>query len=216
MNCEEEYRVWETQVFKLQRSLGTLVNTDPNNLIQHFFLQAIQQEFSTELESNKNTIKAILCTAVQEAPRLSGNVRQRAAAIIQRFHPASLLHRVRLADIRNKAVFDIYRQCGVTTDTYFERYSSPPGTEEQNACYSHIAHGNAQASAKQTTTLSNVLTWMQVAKRFFVVYDSIHGSTVLTKYNLNWIGAMWKCHVDDKSLGDLIWELFLDLWYIEN
>jgi hypothetical protein len=216
MNCEEEFRVWETQVVKLQHSLGTLVNTDPNNLIQHFFLQAIQQEFSAELESNKNIIKAILCTAVQEASTLSGDVRERATAVIRRFHTTSLLQRVRLADIRNKAVFDIYRQCGVTTDTYFERYSSPPGTEEQNACYSHIAHGSAQASAQETTTLSNVLTWIQVAKRVFVIYDSIHGSTALTKYNLNWIGAMWKCHVEDKSLGDLVWELFLDLWYIEK
>jgi hypothetical protein len=216
MNCDEQFDVWKTQVTKLKSSLGSLVNTDPNNLIQHFFLQAIQQEFSKELESNKNTIKTILCLAVNEAETLSGNVRQRSAAIVKRFCSTNLLPHIRLSDIRNKAVFEIYRQCGVTVDTYFERYSSPPGTAEQNACYGHIAHGSAKASAIQTTTLSDVLTWMQITKRFFVVYDCIHSSATLTKYNLNWIGAMWKCHVEDKSLGDLIWELYLDLWYIEN
>jgi len=77
MNCDEQFDVWKTQVTKLKSSLGSLVNTDPNNLIQHFFLQAIQQEFSKELESNKNTIKTILCLAVNEAETLSGNVRQR-------------------------------------------------------------------------------------------------------------------------------------------
>lgn len=216
MNCSEEHEMWKGQVEKLKSSLNTLTNTDPKNLLQHFFLQALQTEFSHELETTKTNLKNIICEAALRMDRLQGSTRERAAAIIKEIFPVDILTHIRLSDIRNKAVFEIYRQCAYTVDTYVERYSSPPGTEEQNRLYGIIAHGSARATARQTARLSNVLIWMQVLKRFFIVYDSLSGDTELTQCNLNWIGAMWKCHVDEKSLGDLVWSLFLDIWYIEN
>lgn len=216
MNYNEAHGLWLVQVQKLKTSLGTLTNTDPKNIIQHFFLQALQNEFSHELESNKRILKNILCIAVQKADQLTGTVRQRAVTIIRMHSRTSLLTSIRLADIRNKAVFEVYRQCGITVDTYFERYSSPPGTPEQNSCYAHIAHGDARATATQTDILSNVLNWMQILKRFFIIYDSLKDDIDMNASNLNWIGAMWKSHIDTSSLGDLVWELFLDLWHIEN
>lgn len=216
MNCDAQHRIWIEQVERLRASLATLVNTDPRNIIQHFFLQALHSEFAHELEANKSIIKNILCQAVQQSEHIGGSPRQRSAAILKGVVQTNLLPFIRLADIRNKAVFEVYRVCGITVDTYFERYSSPPGTEEQNACYGHIAHGSAQATAIQTDELSNALMWMQILKRYFVVHDALQSQTELNRYNLNWIGAMWKCHIEDRSLGDLIWELFLDIWALEN
>ena len=184
MDCEKQHSLWLDQVQKLKSSLSVLTSTDPMNILQHFFLQALQQR-------SANIIKSLgLYTPI--------------------------LNHIRLSDLRNKAVFDVYRQCGIHVDTYFERYSSPPGTVDENECYSRIAHGDARATATQTVHLSNVLNWMQILKRFFLVYDSLTVEQDFNKTNLNWIGAMWKGRIEQRSLGDLVWELFLDLWYIEN
>ena len=215
MNCRDEHNTWMDQVLKLKNSLSTLTCTDPKNILQHFFLQALEQEFPRELEANKNLNERVLYLAIENAPKLSGSARTRAASIVKEYCGTSLLTNVRLTDLRNKAVFEVYRQCGVTIDTYFERYSSPHGSEEQNASYSHIAHGDARATATQTVDLSNALNWMQMLKRFFLVYDALTTDVNLNETNLNWIGAMWKTRIDKTSMGDLVWELFLDLWYIE-
>lgn len=216
MDCKKEHERWLSQVEKLKASRSELTNTDPQNLLQHFFLQAIQTEFSTELETHKATIKALICNAVAQSEQLVGTTRARAAEIIKQMCRTELLPRIRLSDIRNKAVFEVYKSCGVTIDTYFERYSSPPGSTEQNMIYNQIAHGGAQATALETVELSNVLIWMQILKRFFTVYDSLTSDINLTPCTLNWVGAMWLYHIRERSLGDLIWELYLDLWSIEN
>tara|TARA_B110000008_G_C16978802_1_gene567406 strand:- start:4069 stop:4725 length:657 start_codon:yes stop_codon:yes gene_type:complete len=218
MNWREEHRNWVCQVEKLKETLKSLKSTDPKNLLQHFFLQAIQHEFASELEKHKNTIKDLICTAVEHAHRLSGTPRAKSRAVLEMngLLGHSIIRHIHLADIRNRAVFEVYKQCGVTIDTYFERYSSPPGSEEQNYTYSSIAHGSATATAVQTVTLSNVLTWMQILKRVFTVYDHIHSESEVNEYNLNWIGATWIHRIRERSLGDLIWELYLDLWITEN
>lgn len=216
MDCGKEHQRWLSQVEKLKASMSELTNTDPKNLLQHFFLQAIETEFSTELETHKATIKALVCDAVSHCDKLSGSVRQRSAQIIKQNHSTAILETIHLADIRNKAVFEVYKNCGVTVDTYFERYSSPPGTELQNVGYNRIAHGSAKATATQTVELSSMLIWMQILKRFFTVYDSLTVDVELKPSTLNWVGAMWLHRVQTCSLGDLVWELYLDLWYIEN
>lgn len=216
MDCEKEHQRWLSQVEKLKASMNQLTSTDPKNLLQHFFLQAIATEFSTELETHKATIKSLICNAVAQSEQLTGTTRARASEIIKQMCRTELLTRIRLTDMRNKAVFEVYKSCAVTIDTYFERYSSPPGTSEQNMVYNQIAHGSAQATATETVELSNVLVWMQILKRFFIVYDSLTSEVELTPCTLNWVGAMWLHHIQERSLGDLIWELYLDLWSIEN
>ena len=218
MNVSESHGVWRLQVQKLKDGLTTLTNTDPQNLLQHFFLQAVQNEFARELESYKTTIKTIICSAVRQTNTLTGTPRERAAAILKQLGMVSepLLPSIRLADIRNRAVFEVYKQCGITVDTYFERYPNPPGSDEQNHAYSLIAHGSAQATATQTVRLSNILVWMQLLKRLFVVHDHITADAPLNEYNLNWIGAMWSYRIQEKTLGDLIWELYLDVWQTEQ
>lgn len=218
MEWREQHGIWRDQVAKLKASLAELTSTDPKNLLQHFFLQATQQEFVRELDSFKTNVKTIICHAVELSSTLEGTPRARAAHVLQSLGmcSGSILRTVRLADIRNKVVFEVYKQCGLTVDTYFERYSSPPGQPEQNAAYLHIAHGNACASAVHTVELSNLVVYMQVLKRFFVVYDCVVHETDAAPTTLNWLGAMWAHHIESESLGDLIWQLFLDVWTCES
>jgi hypothetical protein len=218
MDWREQYNFWVQQVEKLRASMESLTHTDPKNIIQHFFLQAIQHEFSRELESHKTTIKTIICTAVELSNTLEGTSRERAVKVLHHLFGCQepLLTSIRLSDIRNRAVFEVYKQCGLTVNTYFNRYSSPPGTEEQNSAYLAIAHGNACASAVQTVILSQLLLHMQILKRFFVVYDCIVHNGEHSPTNLNWIGAMWAHHIETNSLDDLVWHLFLDVWLYET
>ena len=221
MNCQEQFQLWSSQILKLKVSVASLSETEPKNLLQHFFLQAAEKELSTELESVKSTCKQIICAAIDTAPTLYGSVRERSALVLQQFLSPHVLQSIHLADIRNIAVFEIYKQCGITTDTYFERYSSPPGNAQQVEQYSNIAHGSAIASAENTKTLTLILLYMQVLKRFFVVYDYVNSDDPdqlpqRHSYTLNWLGAIWAARVEQKSLSDLIWELFLDVWYFEQ
>lgn len=218
MDWRKQYDFWVQQVEKLRASMESLTHTDPKNIIQHFFLSAIQQEFSRELESQKTTIKTIICAAVELSDKVEGTPRERAVKILRHLYGCKkpLLASIRLSDIRNRAVFEVYRQCGLTVNTYFNRYSSPPGTEEQNRAYLAIAHGGACASAVQTVELSQLLTYMQILKRFFVVYDCIVHGKEHAPTNLNWIGAMWAQHIEFNSLDDLVWHLFLDIWLYET
>ena len=211
--------MWLDQVEKLRKSLTDLSETSPDNILSHFFLQAVEHECQHELDSVKTKVKELLNLAIRSAPSLeSSSVRERSVHVLKHKNDvAPLLQTLRLADIRNVAVFEIYKRCGVTVDTYFERYSSPPGNDAQNTMYSRVAHGNAICNAIQTQTLSDMLLYMQILKRFFIVYDNLTKTTVPPGgHELNWCGEMWACHIEMFSLADLVWELYLDLWYIEN
>lgn len=210
--------MWLDQVAKLRQSLADLSETSPQNILSHFFLQAVEHECQHELETVKTKVKELLNAAIRSSETLQGSVRQRSVCVLNSIIKSEpLLQHVRLADIRNVAVFDIFKRCGLTVDTYFDRYSSPPGTDIQNDVYARIAHGNAICNAKQTRILSDVLLYMQVLKRFFCVYDHVTKTTVPPRgHELNWCGEMWASHVEENTLADLIWELYLDLWYIEN
>ena len=61
MDWRREHEDWLHQVGKLKETLLKLTSTDPKNLIQHFFLQAIEQEFGRELESYELYQVAYLC-----------------------------------------------------------------------------------------------------------------------------------------------------------
>jgi len=218
MNCNEQFLVWKEQVQKLRQSVSSLSRTEPKNVLEHFFLQAAETELARELGSIKNVSRQLIVAAINQAPTLSGDYRQKAVLILKQFVSDSIIQNIHLADIRNIAVFEIYHKCSISIDTYFERYSSPPGNAQQNEQYSQIAHGIANASAENTQLLSNILLYMQILKRFFIIYEMINSPEPLEShsYTLNWLGAMWAVHVEQKSLSDLIWELFLDLWYYEQ
>ena len=218
MDCNSQFELWKDQVRKLKSSMSSLSETEPRNVLQHFFLQAAQSELKSELEPVKNLLKEIICSAIDQAPHLDGNIRQKSAKIVKMFIDEPILNDITLADIRNIIAFDIFKQCGITIDTYFERYSSPPGSAEQTEQYNRIAHGSAKASASKTKLLTSILLSMQVVKRFFTIYSIINDDTsvIVSGCTLNWLGAMWADQVKTTSLSDLIWELFLDLWYYEN
>lgn len=219
MDRKEHHAMWLAQVDKLRQSLADLSQTSPQNILSHFFLQAVEYECKYELDSVKTKVKDMLVAAIHAAETLDGeSVRLRAVRVLNTIMtPEPLIGSLRLADIRNVAVFEIYKRCGVTIDTYFERYSSPPGSESQNQTYARIAHGNAICNARQTQMLSDILLYMQILKRFFCIYDHVTKTAVpLGGNELNWCGEMWACHIETFSLADLIWELYLDLWFIEN
>jgi len=218
MNCNEQFQIWKDQVQKLKQSVSSLSQTEPKNVLEHFFLRAAGNELATELVVVKKMSKNMICAAIKQAPSLSGDYRQKSVTVLKQFISVPIIQNIHLADIRNIAVFEIYKQCGITIDTYFDRYSTPPGNAQQNEQYSRIAHGTASASAENTQLLSHILLYMQILKRFFTVYDIVNCTdTVEThSYTLNWLGAMWAAHVAQKSLSDLIWELFLDIWYYEQ
>jgi hypothetical protein len=197
----------------LHNSLSTLKNTDPKKMIQHFFLQAVNYEFSTESEVRSGIFKRIIDLALNRP--LNNSIRQRSADILKKVYPSSIKwSSFRLADIRNIIVFTVFKHSRVTMETYFERYSSPPGTEEQNKTYSLIAHGNAIGEAGNLLVLETIILSMHILKRLFLVSDFLKGTMVeLTPEKLNWIGPMWASHVERNSLSDLVWNLFLDIWY---
>lgn len=179
----------------------------------------IERDYIHELASTKQRIKKLASNAVKMAPTLSGSYRERAAAILCGAEPLdeSILQSIRLNDLRNVAVFEMFKRCGVTQDTYFERYSSPPGTDAQSAAYLRIAHGKAVCTAEWAQKLSFVVNTMQLLKSVFIVYDLYVGKAVtVNASNLNWHGIRWVVHVNNYGMGDLIWNLFLDVWEYEH
>jgi len=217
MDYSAEHLLWTEQVEKLRNSVSNLSMTEPKNVLQHFFLQALDKELSNSPERVQVLAKSIVCKALELMNTISGTIRQQSAIILRHFIQTPVLNNIQLVDIRNIAVFEIYQRCGQTTDTYFDRYSSPPGSAEQISAYIHIAHGPASASAEETITLSSILLYMQILKRFFVVNNIVNSvDSVPSVITLNWLGAMWGAHVRERSMGDLVWELFLDVWHYEN
>ena len=219
MDFDKQHTVWLEQVQKLIASDNELQQTDSKNILCHFFSQVIERDFCHELEPIKQKIKKIVRVAIESAPQLSGSHRERAAAVFTKVSSLEepILDNIRLNDIRNLVVFELYKRCGVTLDTYFERYSSPPGSDRQNHMYLSIAHGRAMCTAMWTQKLSYIVNAMQILKTVFLVYDIFSGVdvTVNSSY-LNWHGAKWMIHTKQKGLGDLIWNLFLDLWECEH
>ena len=59
MDCNSQFELWKDQVRKLKSSMSSLSETEPRNVLQHFFLQAAQSELKSELEPVKNLLKEI-------------------------------------------------------------------------------------------------------------------------------------------------------------
>lgn len=217
MDFRDEHRIWKQQLQRLVQSKSNLIQTGQNNILSNFFSQAIEKEFFTESDSFKTKIKELMLNASNVAHDLKGTYRQRAAHILSTTNFPLDISQINLNDIRNMVIFEIYKRCGVAPDSYFERYSSPPGTEEQNKLYLSIAHGNAKCTAICTEKLRFVITSLVLLKRFFLVYDTYERKeTELNCTNLNWFSTNWVAHIDKKNLADLIWNIFLDLWTYEN
>ena len=206
------HRLWLEQLKRLHHSIRKLSDTSPSNIMEHFFSQAMSRDFPSETDEFKTTVKKMRLIAVLRTD--CGNIRQTAAAIVAKIYPVTFRSKIQLADIRNLAVFQVYCKCGVTVDTYFERFSSPPGTPQENAAYATVAHGNAMCNAETTQKLSDILLFMQYLKRVLCVKKCLKDSRYkTTAYTLNWMGTMWSAHIRERNLSLLIWELFLDLHY---
>jgi len=217
MDFRNEHRIWQEQLQRLVESKTHLRQTGQNNILSNFFSQAIEKEFPTESDSFKASIKELMLNASVIAPELEGSYRERAAHVLSKKNIPFEISHINLNDIRNMIIFEIYKRCEVATDSYFERYSSPPGTAEQNELYVSIAHGNAKCTAIWTEKLRFVITSLVLLKRFFLVYDAYEGKqTDLNCSNLNWFGTIWVAHIENKNLADLIWNIFIDLWTYEN
>tara|TARA_B100000780_G_C21099835_1_gene443802 strand:+ start:747 stop:1418 length:672 start_codon:yes stop_codon:yes gene_type:complete len=219
MDLDEQHVVWKQQLQKLILSNQKLKETDSANILIHFFTQVIERDFCHELETTKQQIKQVTKLAIHMAPTLRGTLRSRAVVVLSRSIPLEepIVQNVRLNDLRNILVFEIFKRCGMTIDTYFERYSSPPGTVEQSAAYINIAHGKATCTAAWANKLSFVINIMDLLKTVFLVYDIFTGvTTETTAANLNWHGAKWAVYVSQRGLGDLVWNTFLDVWEYEH
>jgi len=204
------HTLWLEQIAKLRKSMETLSCTDNNNIIEHFFLGAMENEFENESIAFKSTLKELLSAAVIHNSTQSPS--KSAAFILKKITKLSF-PKIRLADIRNYAVFNMYMRCGVTVDTYFERFSSPPGTETQNSAYSKIAHGGSIANAADTSRLANLLTFLRFLKRVFIVKRMLVNPEIVIKpYQLDWVGVMMVSYLKETNLSMLIWELFLDIY----
>jgi hypothetical protein len=205
------HNLWLELVHKLRNSMETLSCTDNNNIIEHFFTQAMENEFENESIAFKASLKELLSVAIlYNNSALSPS---KSAAFILKETTKQYFPKFRLADIRNYAVFNMYMRSGVTTDTYFERFSSPPGTETQNSAYLQIAHGGAICNAADTSKLADLLTHFQFLKRVFVVKMMLSDPKfVVNPFQLNWVGQMMVSHVKETNLSMLIWDLFLDIY----
>lgn len=211
------HQFWRERIQQLRETLEQKSNTDPRNVLTHFFLQAIDHEFSQELMTWRSTTKELVKSAIVRMFDLQGTHRQRAAIIMRENH-IEMLNHIRLADIRNRVVFDIYKSRDATVDTYFDRFSNPPGSAEQNAQYAKMAHGSAlYTTAKHTQVLSDVIIRMELLKRIFTVYDVVFQKADMPgEGTLNWLTDAWMTRIQTGGLGQLVWELFLDLWTIER
>tara|TARA_B110000977_G_C10970487_1_gene452113 strand:+ start:76 stop:747 length:672 start_codon:yes stop_codon:yes gene_type:complete len=219
MELDKQHDVWKHQMQKLIASNHQLKETDSTNILIHFFTQVIERDFCNELETTKQQIKQVTTLAIQMAPTIHGTIRSRAAGVLTKLMPLKepIIQNVRLNDLRNILVFEIFKRCGITIDTYFERYSSPPGTAEQSATYIKIAHGKATCTAEWSNKLSFVINIMELLKTVFLVYDIFTGvGTATNPANLNWHGIKWSFYVDQYGLGDLVWNTFLDVWEYEH
>ena len=217
MEWEKEHETWKIQIHKLIESKNQLRETEPLNILVHFFSQVVEAEFKMELDANKSNLKILIRNAIEMAVVSSSSPRLLAAQCVYNIFKEPILDKIRLADLRNIIVFEIYKRCGITLDTYFERYSSPPGTEAQNAGYSKIAHGNAMCTAENVVQLNHIVVFIFVLKRLFSVYDVFVGKTTEMQPDVfNWIGHAWACHVSTKCLSDLVWSTYLDLWEYEQ
>ena len=219
MELDKQHDVWKHQMQKLIASNHQLKETDSTNILIHFFTQVIERDFCNELETTKQQIKQVTTLAIQMAPTIHGAIRSRAAGVLTKLMPLKepIIQNVRLNDLRNILVFEIFKRCGITIDTYFERYSSPPGTAEQSATYIKIAHGKATCTAEWSNKLSFVINIMELLKTVFLVYDIFTGvGTATNPANLNWHGIKWSFYVDQHGLGDLVWNTFLDVWEYEH
>tara|TARA_B110000090_G_C13245816_1_gene394406 strand:- start:153 stop:791 length:639 start_codon:yes stop_codon:yes gene_type:complete len=204
------YTLWLEQIVKLRKSMETLKSTDNNNIIEHFFTQAMENEFQNKSIAFKAVLKELLSAAVLLNSNKSPS---ESSALILKQIIKQAFPKFRLSDIRNYAVFNMYMRSGRTCDTYFERFSSPPGTEAQNSVYSQIAHGRAVCNAADTSKLANLLTYMQFLKRVFVVKHMLSDPEIVVKPSqLNWVGAMMVSHIKETSLSMLIWVLFIDTY----
>lgn len=215
MDFEAQHQLWQEQLTKLVASKTHLMQTGQKNILSNFFSQAIEREFRTESDDFKTRIKNLMIQASKKASEVHGTYRERAAHILSSTK-LQIFEHINLNDIRNMILFEIYKRCGMASDSYFERYSSPPGTAEQNALYLSIAHGNAKCTAVWTEKLRFTITAMVLLKRFFLVYDAYEGKKIETNCtNLNWFGALWVGHITKTNLADLIWTIFLDLYLIK-
>ena len=214
MACSKGHELWLQQINKLRASMQSLPDTAPNNIIEHFFTQAMETEFKSESIQFRRNLKNILGIAVHQT--LTTSPRRQAAEVLSSVVQANILSQIRLADIRNQAVFQVYCKCGITLDTYFERFSSPPGTPQQNEAYARVAHGNAICNAESIRLLTDLLMYMQFLKRIYVVKHLLSTGTTATACTLNWVGLMWSAHITAHGMSVLIWELFLDLWHYND
>lgn len=221
MNFEEQHVVWKQQVQKLIESNQELQETGTTNILRHFFSQVIARDFCHELDTTRQQIQKVVAMAIEKAPYLHGDVRTRATAVFSAFQQLEeqVLPNIRLNDIRNILVFEVYKRCGVTVDTYFERYSSPPGTEVQSQSYLDIAHGKAICTAIWAEKLSFIINTVALLKSVFFVYDIFVGNVSVASADsstLNWHGAKWSVIIQQRGLGDLVWNTFLDVWDYEH
>jgi hypothetical protein len=215
------HKIWLYQIEKLRKSMQTLTCTNPGNIIEHFFTQAMENEFCSESTAFKTILKQILTCAIHYTQ--TGSCSESAAIILQQVTGQTKndaerrQNNFRLADIRNYAVFNMYRRKGITIDTYFERFSSPPGSKCQNEAYARVAHGSAVCNADQTSKLADTLTYLQFIKRVLIVKQLLSDQTLtVSAGQLNWIGSMMVAKVEDTNLSTLIWELFVDIFNYEN
>jgi hypothetical protein len=127
----DTHSFWRNRVEKLGQTIRDNPQTEPTNVLKHFFSQAVDNEFPLGLSTWRTKTKEIINLAVSTMSDNIGTIRERVAYVLREFHTPMIKH-IRLADIRNRIVFEIYKSKGMTIDTYFDRYSNPPGTAEQN------------------------------------------------------------------------------------
>ena len=214
---KDSHSFWVERIQQLRQTIQDNPRTEPQNVIKHFFLQAIDHEFSFELATWRTKTKNLLNVAIDTMFENTGSIRERTARILKTIYKPMIKH-IRLADIRNRVVFEIYKSKRVTIDTYFERYSQPPGTHEQNLQYSKMAHGSAlYTTATHTQLLSDIIIYIQLLKRIFIIHDIIFKEAEIPdKTQLNWLTTQWYEYIKEHGMGKLIWSLFLDLWAVEN
>ena len=66
---EDSHSFWVARVCQLRQSIQDNPETDPQNVIKHFFFQAVDHEFHFELTAWKTKIKKAITSSVKRYAR---------------------------------------------------------------------------------------------------------------------------------------------------
>lgn len=200
--------MWREQLIKLKKTMER-DGTPDNNTIVHFFLCAMRSEFSHELNYFNDVAQRVV-RAATEVENL-WNPREAAAqavrrALRQEAFPSDMISRVNLEDIRNVVVFELWRSHASVVDAKLHETPSyiPDAVKER-------VHKTTYRDAEDKVRLSNILRWLNLARRVICVRGVLTNKRDIQDVELDTCVGSWWRMVTAQGITKVSWDLALDV-----